>query len=670
MADRSRARTVARWLAVSLGAILLAALLALALLDLNVLKHPIERMASARSGRSVVIDGRMRARIFSLTPAVTLDGLTVGNPPGEPAPAMLHTERLQLHVKLLPLLLGRVIFERIEMDKPVLYLHRDSEGHANWTFAASKPSAQAAAPPVRLPIVRNLLVRDGRLTLKDEMLHLDVDAQVHAHERATQEDPQAFQLVGTGTINKQPLRVHLIGGPLLTLQPDRPYPFTVHVEAGSMRLDSDGVVRKPFDLGRVGLVLRASGTDLADLYYLTQLAFPKTPPFQLRASIERDGTRIRVDPVAGEIGRSDVHGALNIDMSRKRPDVTGALVSKQLRLSDLAESLGGKPLPEAPPAGSLSKAAPRAAASKHEAPPATAPPQARLLPDARLQVDRVRAMNADVQFTATSVEAGTVLLKQVALHIKLNEGVLSLDPMEMQMPQGRLRGTAVIDARGKAPATRLDLRMSDIQLAQFKGKSPDAKAPLTGSLQARLVAAGSGDSLHDFAAAADGTATFVLPHGEINAAFAELTGVDVAHGLGLLLKGGQDREEVRCGIAQFNIQNGTMRVQDFVVDAKDVRITGRGEVRLGPEELDLSLRGEPKKFRLARLKAPVRITGHLLKPSIGLAAGPAVKQGAIATALGVALTPLAAVIAFVDPGLAKDADCAALLGDSAAAPDH
>jgi uncharacterized protein involved in outer membrane biogenesis len=365
-----------------------------------------------------------------------------------------------------------------------------------------------------------------------------------------------------------------------------------------------------------------------------------------------------------------VHGELNIDMSRKRPDVTGALVSKQLRLSDLAESLGGKPLPEAPPAGSLSKAAPRAAASKHEAPPATAPPQARLLPDARLQVDRVRAMNADVQFTATSVEAGTVPLKQVALHIKLNEGVLSLDPMEMQMPQGRLRGTAVIDARGKAPATRLDLRMSDIQLAQFKGKSPDAKAPLTGSLQARLVAAGSGDSLHDFAAAADGTATFVLPHGEINAAFAELTGVDVAHGLGLLLKGGQDREEVRCGIAQFNIQNGTMRVQDFVVDAKDVRITGRGEVRLGPEELDLSLRGEPKKFRLARLKAPVRITGHLLKPSIGLAAGPAVKQGAIATALGVALTPLAAVIAFVDPGLAKDADCAALLGDSAAAPDH
>lgn len=667
MWDKARARTAARWLALGLGAILGAALLALALVDLNVLKHPIERMASARSGRSVVIAGRMQARIFSLTPAVTLDGLTVGNPPQEAGPAMLHTGRLQLRVRLLPLLLGRVVFERVEMDQPVLYLHRDSAGRANWTFSTTRPSAQPAGPPVRLPLVRSLVVRDGQLTLRDEMLHVDVEAKVHAHERATQEDPQAFQVVGTGTINKEALSVHVIGGPLITLQPDHPYPFAMHVEAGSMRIDSDGVVRKPFDLGRVGFVIRAAGNDLADLYYLTRLAFPKTPPFQLRASIERDGARIRVDPLAGEIGRSDVHGALNIDISRERPDVTGALVSQQLRLSDLAESLGGKPRPEAATAGSLSKAAPRAKATRHGAPPATAPPQARLLPDARLQVDRVRAMNADVQFTATAVEAGSVPLKQVALHIRLKEGVLALDPLEMQMPQGRLSGTAVIDARATVPATHLDLHMADIQLAQLKGKSPDAKAPLAGPLQARLVADGGGDSLHDFAAAANGTATFILPHGEINAAFAELTGVDVAEGLGLLLKGGTDREDVRCGIAQFGIHNGTMRAQDFVVDAKDVRITGRGEVRLGPEELDLSLRGEPKKFRLARLRAPVKITGHLLKPAIGLAAGPAVKQGALATALGVALTPLAAVIAFVDPGLAKDADCAALLGNSEAA---
>jgi len=183
-----------------------------------------------------------------------------------------------------------------------------------------------------------------------------------------------------------------------------------------------------------------------------------------------------------------------------------------------------------------------------------------------------------------------------------------------------------------------------------------------------VAAHGGGDSVHDFAASADGTVTFVLPHGEINAAFAELTGIDVAKGLGLLLKGGKDREDIRCGVAQFGVQDGAMRVRNFVVDTQDVRITGSGEVRLGPEELDLSLEGKPKKFRLARLKAPVTITGHLLKPVIGIKAGAALKQGAIATALGAALTPLAAVIAFVDPGLAKDENCAALLGTAEHAP--
>jgi hypothetical protein len=84
-------------------------------------------------------------------------------------------------------------------------------------------------------------------------------------------------------------------------------------------------------------------------------------------------------------------------------------------------------------------------------------------------------------------------------------------------------------------------------------------------------------------------------------------------------------------------------------------------VRLGPEELDLSIKGEPKKLRFARLRTPIEINGKLRKPSIGIDAGKTAKQGAIATALGTVLTPFAAIIAFVDPGLAKDENCAALL---------
>jgi hypothetical protein len=50
-------------------------------------------------------------------------------------------------------------------------------------------------------------------------------------------------------------------------------------------------------------------------------------------------------------------------------------------------------------------------------------------------------------------------------------------------------------------------------------------------------------------------------------------------------------------------------------------------------------------------------------------AGKLAEQGAVAVALGTLLTPLASILAFVDPGLAKNKDCAASIAE-AGAPIH
>jgi hypothetical protein len=51
-------------------------------------------------------------------------------------------------------------------------------------------------------------------------------------------------------------------------------------------------------------------------------------------------------------------------------------------------------------------------------------------------------------------------------------------------------------------------------------------------------------------------------------------------------------------------------------------------------------------------------------PLIGTEARNSLAQTDEAVALSIVLTPLAAVLAFVDPGLAKDANCAALLAEA------
>jgi AsmA family protein len=426
-------------------------------------------------------------------------------------------------------------------------------------------------------------------------------------------------------------------------------------------VDSKGRAVKPFDLGQLDFEVDLSGKDLAEGFYLTQLALPNTAPFKLHAHIARNDMKVAVSDIAGTVGESDLHGKLDIDTSRKRAYMSGELVSRQLRMQDLAASLGG----QAKGADSFDAKA-QVQQTKKKTPPEKAPPpaNARLFPDAHLQVDRVRAMDADVKFRATSIDAGSVPFKEVALRVKLDEGVLSLDPFEFEMPQGRLSGQARIDARKDIPAVHIDVRIKDIQLEQLKSKKSGASAPLVGLMQARAVIDGSGDSVHQVMSDANGRFTVILPDGQITSAFAELTGINVFKGLGLLLTKSDEKASIRCGVAQFKIDDGLMNAENITFDTQDVLIKGSGNINLGPEELHLEIKGEPKKIRFTRLRTPIEIHGHLADPSFGVNVASAVKQGAVAAALGVLATPIAAIVAFVDPGLAKDQNCAALIAEA------
>jgi AsmA family protein len=122
---------------------------------------------------------------------------------------------------------------------------------------------------------------------------------------------------------------------------------------------------------------------------------------------------------------------------------------------------------------------------------------------------------------------------------------------------------------------------------------------------------------------------------------------------------------LRCiGIADFHAHDGVAKVKQVVFDTQVVIITGLGDVNLRDERLNLQLTGAPKKFRFAVLRTPVEIRGTLSHPAIGLKGSKLAAQGAVATVLGAVGTPLAAVAAFVDPGLNKSADCQALLADA------
>jgi AsmA family protein len=645
-------------IAAALVVFIVLIVLTIAVLPSSVWRSLIVHMVAAKTGRAAAIDGDVHLKIFSANPELIVEGFSLGNTDWARTKSMLTVKRFDATVSLGSLLRFHLVFPRVAIDTPVIDLERDSSGRANWDFSTPSTGRRAHNPkaaPMHVPVIQELTLRGGVLTANDRIRKLKFEGQISIQESQNSADDHALKVRGTGDLNNKPFELHLEGAPLINVQPTKPYEFSVAVTAADIKLNAHTEFPRPFDLAAIRSTFKVSGSDLADVYYLTGLALPNTPPYDVAGTLERDKLVFRVDDLRGKLGGSDIEGKVSIDTGHDRPKLSATLTSKQFAFADLASPLGTQATPERK-TGTLAKPTTAPAASP-------APATALLLPDADLQVNRVRGMDADVDFNATSVLAPKLPMKKVHLHILLDDGKITLNPLTFVLPQGEFSGIVTIDARAATPETSIDMKLSNVDMSQFKSKSA-ASAPLEGHLIGRIRLHGSGTSVHKAAANADGDITVVMPQGEMREVLAELTGIDVSRSLGLLVTKNQKDTEVRCGVANFHADDGDLKAATLVVDTTHVLVTGSGHVNLKTEALDLSLRGQPKEVRLFRIRAPILLKGSLSHPTIGVQPGKLAAQTGGAVALGALLTPLAALLAFVDGGLAKDANCAALIGQA------
>jgi uncharacterized protein involved in outer membrane biogenesis len=637
------------WTAGVVAALVVGLVLFAALFDWNLARGPLARLIGRHIDRPVSIDGDLRVALLSLHPSVSVSGLTIGNPDWAGGGQMAHIGQLTLELQLASLLKGQIVLPLVDIRGPDLYLYANRDGRANWEFGTASPAARSQ--PTKLPIVRRVYIDQGHLRLLDEQRKLKFNATVSAQQGQSGTAGEPFELRGQGTLNDKRFDLKVYGGPLIAVEEHRPYPFDLQVTAADIHAEAHGVIPKPFDLGNLQADLALSGQDLADGYYLTGLALPNTPPYKISGRLVRDGTRFQFNDFSGTVGASDLRGQLTVEMGSGRPNLTGDLRSQALNFADLAAPLGKPPSRE-----TEARIAGQSGKKNAAAVPGL------LLPTAPLALERVRAMDAQVRYRAESIITDKLPLKSIDLGVKLEHGILGIDPFDVTLPLGKVAGTVKIDARVNVPRTDLDLRFTNVNLAQFKPKG-STQPPLEGVMLGRLRVHGTGDSVHAVASTADGALTAVLPHGQVRAAFAELTGINL-RGLGLLVDKSHPQDNVRCGIADFSARDGTLTTKELVFDTDDVLVTGKGELDLRTERIDISINGQPKHLRLVRVKAPILISGTLGKPAVGLKPGNAVGQAGIAAALGAIATPFAAIVAFVDPGLAKDANCTGLLAEA------
>ena len=634
-----------------LGVLVLAIAILFAIWDWNWFRGPVARMASARMHREVTITGNLAVHPWSWQPGATVDGVHIANPAWASKQGLADIDRIAVRIRLLPLLIGQVDLRLLRFDRPDVRLFRDAQGRMTWDFSDGRNKDA----PLRLPPIRTFIIQDGKLAYDDARRNLKFTGTISAREKMGA-DNHGFELTGLGALNRQPFHLALTGGPLLNIDRNKPYPFDADLRAGDTYVTARGAVPKPFDLGRFHMNVTARGPDMEALYDLTGVALPNTPPYSLHGRLSRDLHVWRVAGLGGRVGDSDLAGEVSVTTGGERPFLKADLTTRSLDFDDLGAIFGGAPSTRpGETASPQQKAVAQEMVRKQT-----------LMPDATLKVDRIRAIDADVTYKALSIRDAPIHLKAAATQVSLKAGLLRAEPLALDLPQGRVSGYVQLDARKTHPVTDLDLRLANGRLEQLVPVSFQGSTPYAGSLVGRARLTGAGDSVHKAFANANGEVLLVAPSGEIRESIAQLLGVNVIKGLGLLFNKNQKTTPIRCGVARFQVINGVLNADHIVFDTGPTLVTGSGTINMDTERLNFALEGHPKKFQLLRVDLPITVGGTLLAPRVGVKTGQAAVQGGAGLALASVLSPLAVLLPFLDPGLAKDANCAALIADGAA----
>jgi len=597
-----------KWMVGAFFSLIIVVVVLAAALNAGYFRGPLVRLLAARAGRQIDVAGSLQTHVFSLNPEVIAERVSIGNPPWTPSGVTAEIGKITL-VFATPSLSHWFSIERIEMEAATLHFLRDSAGHANWQ--RTDPDKGVDAP---LPLVRSLSLTNAHVVLADALRHLQFDGSVSVQDLKNAEGPRPLRIDGVGQLNGRAASFEIISDPLATMSLDRPYHFTFAERSSGSRLTGHGSLSQPFTFDVLDTTFAAEGADLKDIYFLTGVTLVNTGSYRLSGRLARRGTNTMFSDLLVTFGQSDVRGTLSIETSSARPKLDARLDSRVLRLADLGLHAAGRD------SGTSESGL--------------------LLSDAMLNPGGLRRGEALVNFQARRVDVGRVSLHTVAAQMTIDHGVLVVAPLSADVLEGKLNAHLKLDSRTDDPVADLDLKITDLQLAQL---DQNAVGPprIEGLLRVRVTVTGHGSSLHQVAASANGSVTAVLPRGTIRTSLAELTGIDL-RGLGLSLAKSRQQTIVRCAVARFQERSGTLTVQTLIVDTEPILITGGGQIHLDSETLDLAFRGHPKSLRILRLRSPLLVRGTLLHPSISIHGNHS-------------------VLVLIDPGPAKDVDCASLV---------
>jgi uncharacterized protein involved in outer membrane biogenesis len=648
-------RRPVRWLLWSIAALIALITLCVALLltfDWNRAKPWLNQRVSEATGRNFAIRGdlvltwqKSQADLDSWRrwvpwPHLSAKDIVLDNPDwAKTGPHMAEIGQLTFSLSPLPLLAHRIVIPSLELDTPSIALERKPDGDNNWTFKSSGPSAWQLE-------LQKLALAKGTVRLLDPVSKLNIKADIDSLPATSAEGYGIGWKVG-GTFNKAAVSGSGKAGAVLSLQNSTtPYPLQASVNVGKTAIAIQGTLTKPSDLAALDLRLKLSGASMSNLYPLTGIVLPATPPFategRLIGKLNSAGGDWTYDKFSGRVGSSDLSGTLEYIAQKPRSLLKGSLLSNQLKLQDLAPLIGAD-----------------SNASKANRGDGVAQPSNKVLPVEQFDTTRWGSIDADVKFTGRKIIRDKDLpIQDLVADVHLKDSVLSLTPLNFGVAGGNLVSNIKLDGSNKLIKAEMKISARHLKIKQLFPTLASAQASL-GEINGDASLSAVGNSVASLLASSNGELKTLINQGTISKFLLEAAGLNIGNVVISKLFGDK-QVKLNCLASDFAVTNGVMDARTFVMDTDDAIINVEGQVNLAQESLALTINPKTKGLRIFSLRSPLHVTGSFKNPDVGVDKGVLALKAGGAIALGV-LAPVAAVLPLINVSPDQQSDCAGLL---------
>lgn len=590
----------------------------LAAADTGLLDRPIQRWASRKLDRGVTFQA-LHLQLLARHPRVIVEGLSLSNPPWIGKGNVARASHLDATLRWSALLGGRIEPVSLFIDNLSLHLVRVKAGQNNWTLGHPHKGERALA---FLRGAEHVRVTGGRL----DWLDLERGLRFRGEMRHVDGGPMPLLMHGQGDLNGMPFALDAKGGPLHGPAVDRPYPFAAHLIDGATIVNAHGTSGDAFDLARFTLAIDSRGQNLGDLGYLFNLRAPNSPPFDLETIATGEEARFTFSPIRIRFGDSDARGWIRADHSTGRHRAVAELWSHVWTKQDVRAVLS--PIPPHRTTRSRSGTVPPERGSRW------------ILPATPFPIANLQGLDLQARIHVARLRGYPLPLEEVGARIDLENGKLTYSSVRASVYGGTLAGTATLDVHRPVPMLAVDGRIEGLQLGRL-ATSPASRT--TGALDIGVKLAGSGRSVHDAASKASGSASIRIANGSIPPAAAFMLGGDTLRALRSM---GDVRRPIAldCLSAQFSATGGQLTTHDLAIQTGAGNTAGKGVLNLDDERLRLILTGSPRMRKPFQLAMPILIDGSLSRPHASLGPGRNAARLGLTGGLGVALSPLAALL--------------------------